>query len=106
MGYNPNPGWNVKGRGTRALFGYGSGLRLDAVGFGRRAKSFGDFDGLHPVFPNEPAQLDVVQEIERFDEEGICPERIGAVDIANLVGGGQNDDGNAADSGLGPNPLQ
>src|SRR5262245_52294847 len=77
----------------RVWFSFGSG------GFGRERF-------LKPVGFKELAQIDGALEVEFFDEERVGAKLIGAVDVANLVGGGQYDNGKAADAGLAANPTE
>ena len=43
-------------------------------------------------------------EVDFFDEEGVCTEAVCAVDVAYLIGGGEDDDGQVAEAFLLSNP--
>ena len=52
----------------------------------------------------EFGQIDGGLEVDFFDEEGVCAECVGAIDVAQLVRGGEDDDGQVSKTVLFANP--
>ncbi len=61
---------------------------------------------LYPVVVDDLEHFDEVGVGCGFDEEGVCAELIGEVDIDGLGGGGEHDDDERAQGGLGTNPTE
>ena len=57
-----------------------------------------------PEFAKEFGGVHGLLEVDFLDEKGVCTEVVGAVDVAQLVGGGEDDDGKVAEAFLLANP--
>jgi len=61
---------------------------------------------IEPPILQQTGNAEVLGEIGRLDNEGVGAQIVGQPHITNVFPGGEHDDHDPAQSGLGANPLQ